>query len=307
MPSCAGRPSGGMSVLEPDVDPNSVQPDLPPRDSPPGNLSPRDLSSKDMPPEGYVRWALKIEYDGTGLVGWQRQINGLSVQQVLEEAASRMVSGRPVATATAGRTDAGVHAAGMVVQLDVPEETRFAPHHVRDGLSYHLKPHRVAVIAAAPAAPGWHARFSAIWRSYRYTILNRPTRPVLNPEHVWHIRRPLDIAAMRAGAALLVGHHDFSSFRAVSCQANSPIRTLDCLDIQRQGEYVTIDARARSFLHHQVRNLAGSLQLVGCGQWTPERLGAALAARDRSKAGPTAPPEGLCLTGVGYPTDPFAS
>ncbi|MCQ9155341.1 tRNA pseudouridine(38-40) synthase TruA [Acidomonas methanolica] len=260
----------------------------------------------DGPAPGFRRWALEIEYDGTGLCGWQRQENGLSVQELLETAAMRLVSGVPVASATAGRTDAGVHAAAMVVQLDLPEAAELGAHHVRDGLSFHLKPHLVAIRRAALAPPGWHARFSALWRSYRYTILNRPTRPVLDHDHVWHVKRPLDVEAMRAGAALLIGRHDFSSFRAASCQASGPVRTLDLLDVRRDGEYVTIDAKARSFLHHQVRNLAGSLQLVGSGQWTPGHLGTVLAARDRRLAGPTAPPEGLCLTGVGYPEDPFA-
>jgi len=261
----------------------------------------------DDPAPGFRRWALKLEYDGTGLVGWQRQNNGVSVQELLESAAARLIGGRPLSSATAGRTDAGVHAAGMVVQLDLPDDAVTDARQIRDGISFHLKPHRVAILAAAPAAPGWHARFSATSRAYRYTILNRPTRPVLQMNHVWHVRRPLDVEAMREGAALLIGRHDFSSFRAAACQASGPVRTLDVLDVRREGEIVTIDARARSFLHHQVRNLAGSLQLVGIGQWSPAKLGAVLAACDRRQAGPTAPSEGLCLTAVGYPADPFSA
>lgn len=263
-------------------------------------------SVADNPAEGLKRWALKLEYDGTGTVGWQRQHNGLSIQELLEKAAAKLVGGQAVSSATAGRTDAGVHASAMVVQIDLPDNAMRDARQIRDGLSYHLKPHRVAILEAAAAAPGWHARFSAISRAYRYTILNRPTRPVLDIDHVWHVRRPLDAEAMQRGANYLVGRHDFSSFRAAACQANSPLRTLDKLEVRRVGQYVTIEAKARSFLHHQIRNLAGSLQLVGSGQWTPERLRDVLAACDRRQAGPTAPPEGLCLIEVGYPEDPFA-
>lgn len=259
----------------------------------------------DGPAAGYRRWALKIEYDGTGLVGWQRQNNGLSVQELLEEAASRLVGDAPVMSATAGRTDAGVHASAMVVQLDLPEQERLDSRQVRDGISYHLKPHRVAVLEAAEAKEGWHARFSAISRRYRYTILNRPTRAVLDCNLVWHVRRPLDATAMHEAAQTLLGRHDFSSFRASACQANSPIRTLDCLDVTRNGQHIHIEVEARSFLHHQVRNLAGSLQLVGSGQWPVSKLRAVLDSCDRRLAGPTAPPDGLCLIGVGYETDPF--
>lgn len=262
--------------------------------------------ANDGPAPGYTRWALRIEYDGTGTVGWQRQNNGVSVQERLENAASRLVADAPVMTATAGRTDAGVHAAAMVVQLDLPETAARDARQIRDGLSFHLKPHRIAVLDAAAARPGWHARFSAVSRSYRYTILNRPTRPVLDLDHVWHVRHELDAEAMHAAARFLIGRHDFSSFRASSCQASGPVRTLDRLDVSRSGVYIHIDATARSFLHHQVRNLAGSLQMVGCGRWPVERMKSVLEARDRRKAGPTAPPEGLCLVGVGYPEDPFS-
>lgn len=254
---------------------------------------------------GYKRWALKIEYDGTGLVGWQKQNNGLSVQELLENAASRLVGDAPVMSATAGRTDAGVHASAMVVQLDLPVQERLDARQIRDGISFHLKPHRVAVLDAAEAADSWHARFSALSRSYRYSILNRPSRAVLDADHVWHVKRPLDASAMHEAAQTLLGRHDFSSFRAAACQANSPIRTLDRLDVTRVGLHIHIDVEARSFLHHQVRNLAGSLQLVGSGQWPVSKLREVLEACDRRKAGPTAPAEGLCLVGVGYAHDPF--
>lgn len=254
----------------------------------------------------YQRWAVKLEYDGTGLVGWQRQNDGLSVQALLEEAATRLANGRPVKSITAGRTDSGVHATGQVAHLDFPADMTLVPHRVRDGLSYYLKPHAVAVLQAARVAPDWSARFSASWRSYRYRILNRPTRPALAASQLWHIRGTLDVELMQEGARHLLGLHDFTSFRAVACQANSPIRTLDVLTVERHGEEVWIIAKARSFLHHQVRNMVGTLSLVGQKRWKPDRIAEALAARNRSAAGPTAPPDGLYLTGVGYDPDPFA-
>lgn len=250
-------------------------------------------------------WALLIEYDGGAFVGWQRQANGLAVQDVLERAAARLNGGVPCPSVAAGRTDAGVHAAGQVAQLALP--VRLDARQVRDALNFHMKPHAVAVLAAAAAPEGWNARFSAVRRSYRYSILNRPARPALALGRVWHVPRPLDAAAMHAAAQLLLGRHDFTSFRAAACQANSPLRTLDRLDVVRTGEAIEIVAEARSFLHHQVRNMAGTLRLVGDGSWPIARVGVALAACDRAAAGPTAPPDGLCLEGVGYPADPFAA
>jgi len=237
-------------------------------------------------------------------VGWQRQSSGLSVQEVLETAASRLTGGAPVASIVAGRTDAGVHASAQVAQLELPA---MPAAKVRDALNYHMKPHPVAVLAAVPAPAGWSARFSATNRAYRYRILNRRARPALLLGRVWHVHAPLDDAAMHAAAQTLLGRHDFSSFRAAACQANSPLRTLDRLDVGRDGDMVEVTAEARSFLHHQVRNMVGTLKLVGEGAWPIERLAAALAARDRAAAGPTAPPEGLCLTGVRYPVDPFSA
>jgi tRNA pseudouridine38-40 synthase len=252
------------------------------------------------------RWAVRIEYDGTGLVGWQRQSSGLSVQALLEEAASRLASGTPVGSITAGRTDAGVHALAQVAHLDFPAGLKLTPHAVREGLSFHLKPHAVVVTDAAPVSLEWNARFSATWRAYRYRILNRRARPALSAGHVWHVRSPLDAARMHEAASLLVGRHDFTSFRAAACQAKSPLRTLDHLAVRREGDEILITAQARSFLHHQVRNMVGTLKLVGSGQWTPQRMAQALEARDRSAAGPTAPAEGLYLSGVGYDPDPFS-
>jgi tRNA pseudouridine38-40 synthase len=250
-----------------------------------------------------TRWALLVEYDGTPFVGWQRQASGLSVQEVLESAAARLTHGLPVPSTVAGRTDAGVHAEAQVAQLDLPDAIP-APK-VRDALNYHMKPCPVAVLDVAPAPDGWNARFSAIARAYRYHILNRRARPALLAGRVWHVPVELDADAMHTAAQCLIGRHDFSSFRAAACQANSPLRTLDRLDVRRDGDLIAITAEARSFLHHQVRNMVGTLKLVGDGSWSIERMAAVLAARDRSAGGPTAPAAGLCLTGVRYTVDPF--
>ena len=250
-------------------------------------------------------WVLLLEYDGAPFVGWQRQDSGLSVQGVLETAASRLVSGAPVASVVAGRTDAGVHAEAQVAMLSLGSP--LTADRLRDALNYHMKPHPVVVLRAAPAQQGWNARFSAIGRTYRYRILDRRARPALLAGRVWHVPALLDAAAMRVAAQTLLGRHDFTSFRAAACQAKSPLRTLDRLDVTRDGDVIEVIAEARSFLHHQVRNMVGTLRLVGSGHWTAERVAAALAARDRSAAGPTAPAEGLCLIGVRYPVDPFGT
>lgn len=241
-------------------------------------------------------WALLLEYDGTPFVGWQRQASGVSVQSVLEAAASRLVGGAPVPSVAAGRTDAGVHAAGQVVRLALPDQ--FGAGQVRDALNFHMRPHPVVVLEAVPAPPGWNPRFDAVGRAYVFRILNRRARPVLL--RAWHVDKPLDTDAMAEGAAHLVGQHDFTSFRATACQAKSPVRRLDRLEVRREGDMLTLHADARSFLHHQVRNIAGTLKLVGEGRWRPEQVLAALDARDRRAAGPTAPPEGLTLLRVDY-------
>lgn len=251
-----------------------------------------------------TRWALRLEYDGRGFVGWQRQANGLSVQEVLESAAANLCHGTTPESVVAGRTDAGVHANGQVASLDLPDV--LDARAVCEALNFHLKPNRVVVLQAAPVpSPNWSPRFSAVGRSYRYVILNRRARPALQEGLVWHVKVPLDTEAMDRAARWLLGKHDFTSFRASACQANSPIRTLDRLDVRREGELVMIEAAARSFLHHQVRNMVGTLKLVGEGRWPEDRVAAALAARDRSSAGPTAPPEGLSLMAVRYADDPF--
>ncbi|WP_201729600.1 tRNA pseudouridine(38-40) synthase TruA [Acidocella sp. C78] len=251
-----------------------------------------------------TRWALRLEYDGRDFVGWQRQENGLSVQEVLETAASRLCGGVVPESVVAGRTDAGVHAAGQVAALELPDP--FDARAVREALNFHMKPHPVVVLAAArvPSAD-WSPRFSATGRSYRYLILNRYARPALQEGFVWHVKAPLDVPAMHQAAQSLLGRHDFTSFRASACQATSPLRTLDRLDVVRNGDLVVIEADARSFLHHQVRNMVGTLKLVGDGRWPVARVAEALAARDRAAAGPTAPADGLSLIAVHYAADPF--
>jgi tRNA pseudouridine38-40 synthase len=243
------------------------------------------------------RYKLTLEYDGTGLVGWQRQTNGLSVQEILETACARM-TGSAILVQGAGRTDAGVHATGQIAHIDLPAPD--PPDNIRGALNFHVRPNAVSVLSVEPVENGFHARVSATRRSYLYRILNRRAPPALERNHVWFVAAPLDAVAMAAGARHLLGHHDFTSFRATECQAASPVKTLDRLDVTRVGEEIRIVTEARSFLHHQVRNMVGTLKLVGVGQWRPEDVAAALAARDRGAAGPTAPPEGLYLTSVGY-------
>lgn len=228
----------------------------------------------------------------------------MSVQAVLEDACARLNGGAPVPTVAAGRTDTGVHAAGQVVRVALPD--RYGTGQIRDALNFHMKPYPVVVLQAAPAPPGWNPRFDAVGRRYAFVILNRRARPALALHRAWHVERRLDAAAMAEGAAILVGQHDFTSFRATACQAKSPIRTLDRLEVMRDGDIVTIVAEARSFLHHQIRNIAGTLKLVGEGRWRPAQVQAALDARARSAAGPTAPPDGLTFVAVRYAADPFS-
>ncbi len=243
------------------------------------------------------RYRLTLEYDGGGFVGWQHQAEGIAVQSVVEAALARL-EGAPVVVYAAGRTDAGVHAEGQVVHADLTRA--FTPETVRDAVNFHMKPHPVAALEVALAGPGFHARFDAVARHYRYRILNRRPPPALDRHRVWHVRAPLDIEAMRAAARLLVGTHDFTSFRASECQAKSPVKTLDRLAVVAAGEELWIDASARSFMHNQVRIMVGSLRLVGDGHWQPQHIAQALAARARAAAGPTAPPHGLTLTRVDY-------
>ena len=243
------------------------------------------------------RYKLTIEYDGTPFVGWQRQHNGPSVQGALEDAVLAF-SGERTAVSGAGRTDAGVHALGQVGHLDLADERPVDT--VRSAVNFHLKPNPIVITEAEIVPADFHARFSATARRYRYVILNRRAPPALDRNRVWHVPVPLDAEAMAEAATLLVGHHDFNSFRSTSCQAKSPIRTLDQLDVERAGARIQIDVGARSFLHNQVRILVGTLQFVGRGQWTRHDVAEALLARDRTRAGPTAPPQGLCLVEVRY-------
>jgi tRNA pseudouridine38-40 synthase len=243
------------------------------------------------------RYRLTIEYDGTGLVGWQRQPTGLSVQEALETAVERFC-GNKATVHGAGRTDAGVHALAQVAHIDLARE--YPTDTIRSALNHHLRPASVSVLAAQPVPPDFDARRSAIGRVYRYRILNRRPPPMLDRARVWHVAPPLDVAAMQAGARHLVGRHDFTTFRDSLCQAKSPVKTLDALDVTRAGEEIHIEARARSFLHHQVRNMAGTLKLVGLGQWSADDVATALARRDRRAGGPTAPAEGLYLVEVSY-------
>lgn len=237
------------------------------------------------------RWKLTLEYDGRPFVGWQRQDNGPSVQQTLEEAAEKLTGGAPVRAHASGRTDAGVHAKGQVAHIDL--ERPMTADKLRDALNHHLRPHPVAVVAVEAVADDFHARMSSLGRSYEYRIVNRRAPLAIEAGRAWHVQRPLDVDAINEGAAHLIGRHDFTSFRASLCQAKSPVKTLDRLEAIRRGDEVVIYADARSFLHHQVRNMVGTLEMVGAGKWPPERVATALAACNRAAAGPTAPPDGL--------------
>jgi tRNA pseudouridine38-40 synthase len=243
------------------------------------------------------RYRVCLEYDGGPFNGWQRQDNGPSVQGALEEAVFRL-SGERVTATGAGRTDAGVHARGQVAHFDMVKE--FSADTVRDALNAHLRPAPVAVLEAAITAPDFHARFSAVARHYEYRILTRRAPPALDRGFVWHVSRSLDAGAMHEAAQWLTGSHDFTTFRAAECQAKSPVKTLDRFDVRAMGDEIMMYASARSFLHHQVRSMVGSLKLVGEGKWRPQDVAKALDARDRSACGPVAPPEGLTLMRVIY-------
>jgi len=245
-----------------------------------------------------TRWRLTIEYDGGPFMGWQRQENGPSVQQQVESAIFRM-TGELAAVHGAGRTDSGVHALAMSAHADI--EKAFTAHRLRDGLNALVRPDPIAILAASEVADDWHARFSCIGRRYEYRILNRRAPAAIERGHVWHIATPLDAEAMAEGAAMLVGHHDFTTFRSAQCQSNSPVKTLDRLEIVRDGEHIRIEAAARSFLHHQVRSMVGCLAMVGRGQWTPGDIKTALDARDRAALGLNAPPDGLYFVEAIYP------
>ena len=243
------------------------------------------------------RYRITIEYDGAGLVGWQRQDSGVSVQGTLEAAIEKL-SGETVTVHGAGRTDAGVHAYGQVAHFDLQKE--FSPDKIRDALNHFVRPTAIAVLEAAVATPDFHARFSATHRHYLFRILTRRPPPVLERGKVWHVVHALDAEAMHHAAQALTGSHDFTTFRAAECQAKSPVKTLDRLDVRRAADEIHIEASARSFLHHQVRSMVGSLKLVGEGKWRARDLADALKAKDRSRCGPVSPPDGLYLVKVDY-------
>ena len=243
------------------------------------------------------RYRLTMEYDGGPFVGWQRQDNGASVQVALEDAIAKF-SQSSVTVTGAGRTDAGVHALGQVAHFDL--DRAFPADKVRDAINHFLRPDPVVVLDAAVVPDDFHARFSATGRHYLFRILNRRSPPALENGRVWHISHALDADAMQAAAQHLRGSHDFTTFRAAECQAPSPVKTLDRLDVSRRADEIHIEASARSFLHHQIRSFAGSLKLVGEGKWQPRDLKAALDARDRSACGPVSPPDGLYLVKVDY-------
>ena len=244
------------------------------------------------------RFRLTIEYEGSQYSGWQRQDNAPSVQEALEDAITHLSAERVVVHG-AGRTDAGVHARGQVAHFDLEKE--FSSNTIQNALNAHLRPNQIAVVEAAIAAEDFHARFSALLRHYEYRILCRRAPPALDHGFVWHVARKLDVKVMHSAAQTLLGQHDFTTFRSVQCQAKSPVKTLDRLDVSAREDEIVVYACARSFLHHQVRSIVGSLKLVGEGKWTTRDLQRALKARDRNACGPVAPPEGLTLLKVDYP------
>jgi len=245
-----------------------------------------------------TRWRLTIEYDGAPFMGWQRQDHGPSVQQALEEALEKMTGEAGQFTA-AGRTDAGVHALAMTAHTDVTKS--LTAQRLREGLNALVRPQPITVLEVEPVADDWHARFSCVGRRYLYRILNRRAPPALDAGKVWHIAVPLDVEAMRKGASHLVGRHDFTTFRSAHCQSDSPVKTLDRLEVEKVGGEIHITAAALSFLHHQVRSMVGCLALVGRGQWTPDDMRKALEAADRSALGLNAPPHGLYFVQARYP------
>ena len=243
------------------------------------------------------RYRITLEYDGTSFVGWQVQAEGASVQGVLADAIMAF-SGERCSVRGAGRTDSGVHALGQVAHFDLTKE--WDPFRVSEAINYHVRPHSVCVLDCTRVADTFDARFSAVRRHYRYRILTRRAQPVLEANRVWWLTQPLDADAMQAAAHVLTGHHDFTTFRAAQCQANSALRTIDDFQVTRDGGELRVEVAARSFLHNQVRSMVGSLKLVGEGKWTPDQVRAALEACDRKACGPVAPACGLYLSRVDY-------
>ena len=244
-----------------------------------------------------TRFRLTVEFDGGPFMGWQRQAHGPSVQQALEEAVEA-VTGETVVSHAAGRTDAGVHALAMTAHVDV--EKAITPFRLMEGVNALIRPNPIAILACEIVPGDWHARFSCIGREYLYRISNRRAPLTLDRGRAWRIARDLDADAMHDAAQVLVGLHDFTTFRSAHCQAESPVKTLDRLDVRREGNEVLIEAAARSFLHHQVRSMVGCLAMVGQGQWTKADLKAALEAADRAALGLNAPPDGLYFVRARY-------
>jgi tRNA pseudouridine38-40 synthase len=244
-----------------------------------------------------TRFRLTVEFDGGPFMGWQRQAHGPSIQQAIEEAAEA-VTGERVISHAAGRTDAGVHALAMTAHVDI--EKAITPFRLMEALNARLRPDPIAILDCEVVPDDWHARFSCVGREYLYRIVNRRASLTLDLGRAWRIARDLDADAMHDAAQILVGRHDFTTFRSVHCQAESPIKTLDRLDVRREGEAVLIEAAARSFLHHQVRSMVGCLAMVGQGQWSKAELKAALEAKDRAALGLNAPAEGLYFVRANY-------
>jgi tRNA pseudouridine38-40 synthase len=251
-----------------------------------------------------TRFRLTVEFDGRPFMGWQRQAHGPSVQQALEEAVAA-ITDETATVHAAGRTDAGVHAYAMAAHVDISRPIR--PFRLSEGLNARLRPLPVAVLKAEPVGDDWHARFSCIGRRYVYRIVNRRAPLALEAGRAWQIGAPLDAAAMHAAAQALVGLHDFTTFRSAHCQSDSPVKTLDRLDVERAGDRIEVHAAARSFLHHQVRSMVGCLQLVGRGKWSAADLRAALEAKDRAALGLNAPPDGLYFAAALYPGEADAA
>ena len=245
-----------------------------------------------------TRYKITVEYDGTDLIGWQENRQGPSVQSILRDAVEKFCGARPDIVA-AGRTDAGVHAIAMVAHFDLGEQKN--PETVMRAMNFYLSDSPVSVLSCDIVPDDFHARFSCVRRNYRYVVLNRGARPVLEKNRVWWVPRKLNVSAMRCAAEKLVGHHDFTSFRASECQAKSPIKTLDSCTIKRSGEYIIFEFSARSFLHHQVRNMVGTLVEIGLGK--PYDIDEIFVAKSRSAAGPTAPASGLFFVSADYATD----
>jgi len=245
-----------------------------------------------------TRYALTLEFDGTPFMGLQRQLHGATVQKSIEDAILA-ITGEQVSMHAAGRTDAGVHALAMRAHLDIAKD--MTPFRLMEALNAMLRPAPIAVIACEQVADDWHARFSCIGRSYRYRIIERRAPLTLEMNRAWHVRHQLDAEAMHRAAQALVGRHDFTTFRSVHCQSRDPVKTLDRLDVRREGNLLTIEAEARSFLHHQVRSMVGCLALVGLGRWQEGQIAVALAAKDRAALGLNAPPQGLYFVAARYP------